>query len=386
MQSGPQATLSIDKQREHVVVPQALCPIETPEHAAGVVHDQEAAPLGRERDGAVGQQGTARQVILTGRVGSIGGERLKGAAAANEETEVTGADNEPLSVPTTAEKKMIGERVTCFDAAKGTKIWEHTYNVFHTDIVANRLGWAPLAGDAANKRVYVHSTGGFLFCFDAESGKILWERQLTEEFGRTTGYGGRVGGGPIFDLGALPDMPVAPPLPLPQLWYSVEDLLVYIELAPADGTVTQLVTSTIVNDPTIAGTVNSCSLTMLPGEGDQVRLLAPAGPEDPLAARAAELGRDAGKAAATWVFDGNTPDEAYRRVLRGIDDGDPAVLDAIEPPAIGPAAGYDQDDLARDLGIEPGDRGLPRAASAYADAFTSAFWQETERAARDHLG
>lgn len=71
------------------------------------------------------------------------------------------------------------------------------------------------------------------------------------------------GGGPSFDLGVFPDMPPPPPLPLPQLWYSVEDLLVYIELDPADGTVAQLVTSTIVNDPTIAGTVNSCSLTML---------------------------------------------------------------------------------------------------------------------------
>ena len=60
------------------------------------------------------------------------------------------------------------------------------------------------------------------------------------------------------------------------------------------------------------------------------------------------------------MFDGNTPEEAYRRVLCGIDDGDPAVLDVIEPAAIGPAAGYDQDDLARDLGIEPGDRALPR--------------------------
>lgn len=116
---------------------------------------------------------------------------------------ITSADNEPLSVPTTAEKKLIGERVTCFDAAKGTKIWEYTFNVFHTDIVANRLGWAPLAGDSANKRVYVHSTGGFLFCFDAETGKIIWQRQLTEEFGRTTGYGGRVGGGPIFDSGLV---------------------------------------------------------------------------------------------------------------------------------------------------------------------------------------
>ena len=116
---------------------------------------------------------------------------------------VTGADKEPLGVPTTAEKKMIGERVTCFDADKGTKIWEYTCNVFHTDIVASRLGWAPLAGDAANKHLFVHTTGGFLICFDSESGKILWQRQLTEEFGRTTGYGGRVGGGPIFDSGMV---------------------------------------------------------------------------------------------------------------------------------------------------------------------------------------
>jgi hypothetical protein len=83
----------------------------------------------------------------------------------------------------------------------------------------------------------------------------------------------------------------------------------------------------------------------------------------PLVSRAEELGRDAGKTAA-WVFDGNTPGEAYQRVRRGIDEGDPAVLDAIEPSAIGPGAGYDQDDLARDLGIEPGDRALPRVVSA----------------------
>jgi hypothetical protein len=102
----------------------------------------------------------------------------------------------------------------------------------------------------------------------------------------------------------------------------------------------------------------------------------------PLVAKAEELGCAAGKTAAGWVFDGNTPEEAYRRVVRGIDEGDPAVLDAIEPPAIGPGAGYDQDDLARDLGVEPGDRALPRARSAYAGAFTSAFWQEVERTAR----
>jgi hypothetical protein len=66
----------------------------------------------------------------------------------------------------------------------------------------------------------------------------------------------------------------------------------------------------------------------------------------PLVAKAEELGRAAGKTAASWAFDGNTPKEEYQRVLRGIEEGDPAVLDAAEPPAIGPAAGYDQDDLA----------------------------------------
>jgi hypothetical protein len=35
---------------------------------------------------------------------------------------------------------------------------------------------------------------------------------------------------------------------------------------------------------------------------------------------------------------------------------------------------------------DPADRALPRAVSAYIGAFTDAFWQETERTARDHVG
>lgn len=116
---------------------------------------------------------------------------------------IIGADNEPLGVPNLKEKALIGERVVCFDAKDGKKIWEHEFNVFHTDIVANRLGWAPLAGDTETKRIYAHTTGGFLTCFDAESGKVVWERSLTEEVGRVTGYGGRVGGGPTYDSGLV---------------------------------------------------------------------------------------------------------------------------------------------------------------------------------------
>lgn len=69
--------------------------------------------------------------------------------------------------------------------------------------------------------------------------------------------------GAVFDLGTPADMGIDPSLPKPQLWYSVEDLLVYIELKQTDGTVAQLVTSKIMPNPSLAGPVNSCALTML---------------------------------------------------------------------------------------------------------------------------
>ena len=55
----------------------------------------------------------------------------------------------------------------------------------------DRLGWTNLAGDPETGNVYAHGTQGLLFCFDKD-GKVLWQHSLTEEFGRVTGYGGRV--------------------------------------------------------------------------------------------------------------------------------------------------------------------------------------------------
>lgn len=78
-----------------------------------------------------------------------------------------------------------------------------------------------------------------------------------------TSAGTTTDSGPSFDLGGVPDMG-GPPQPLPQLWYSVEDLLVYIELNRSDGKAAQLVASTIKPNPSLAGPVNSCGLTMLP--------------------------------------------------------------------------------------------------------------------------
>lgn len=103
-----------------------------------------------------------------------------------------------------------------------------------------------------------------------------------------------------------------------------------------------------------------------------------------VAAEAASLGRDAGRAAASWVFDANTSEATCRAVLRGIDDGDPAILDAYPAPGLSASGGYTEASLARDLGLDD-DQLPPAAATAYLDAAAETFWHQTERIAREHL-
>jgi outer membrane protein assembly factor BamB len=99
-------------------------------------------------------------------------------------------------------KPTEGERIMAFDAATGKVLWEKRFNVFHTDIVSSRLGWTTLAADPETGTVYAHTTGGFLFALDPNTGKELWSHQLTEEYGRVTGYGGRIVS-PVFDSGLV---------------------------------------------------------------------------------------------------------------------------------------------------------------------------------------
>ncbi|QDU20011.1 PQQ-binding-like beta-propeller repeat protein [Urbifossiella limnaea] len=92
-----------------------------------------------------------------------------------------------------------GEQVVCFDEKTGAKQWAFRVNVFHTDIVSSRLGWTTLTADPATKTVYAHTTAGLVLALDPD-GKLLWQRSLTEEFGRISGYGGRIVT-PVFDSG-----------------------------------------------------------------------------------------------------------------------------------------------------------------------------------------
>jgi outer membrane protein assembly factor BamB len=89
------------------------------------------------------------------------------------------------------------ESVMAFDAETGKKVWEHKFNVFLTGIVEDRLGWTQMVGDPETGNVYAHGTQGFFFCF-SKDGKVLWQHSLTEEYGRVSGYGGRLAS-PIVD-------------------------------------------------------------------------------------------------------------------------------------------------------------------------------------------
>lgn len=102
-------------------------------------------------------------------------------------------------------------------------------------------------------------------------------------------------------------------------------------------------------------------------------------------------GRNAGKASASWCFDGNTTDATYRAFLKGYRDGDPMVLDQFSPPNLSGewadsptpqtiAGDYDLD-ASR---AEDQDR-IDMACEAWENAAQDAFWAELERVARYHV-
>jgi len=82
------------------------------------------------------------------------------------------------------------EHVACFDASNGKLIWERKFNVYHSTVPFNRVGWASLAADPETGNIYAHGVGGLFLCLDRD-GKTVWQHSLTEEFGHISGFGGR---------------------------------------------------------------------------------------------------------------------------------------------------------------------------------------------------
>lgn len=84
----------------------------------------------------------------------------------------------------------LQEVLACFDAATGKTIWEHTYNDFLSDIIYDRYAITSPSIDGETGNVYVTTSAGILVACDAD-GKQLWSRSLMEEIGRMNFPNGR---------------------------------------------------------------------------------------------------------------------------------------------------------------------------------------------------
>lgn len=82
------------------------------------------------------------------------------------------------------------EVVACFDAGTGKELWRRRLDVYHTSVPYNRVGWASVVGDPETGNLYACGVGGLLVALD-RTGKVVWQRPLTEELGFYSGFGGR---------------------------------------------------------------------------------------------------------------------------------------------------------------------------------------------------
>lgn len=71
------------------------------------------------------------------------------------------------------------ERVMCLDGATGKELWKHEYPVTYTISYPSGPRCTP---SVHNGKVYTLGAEGNLICFDVNSGKIVWQKDLVKEY------------------------------------------------------------------------------------------------------------------------------------------------------------------------------------------------------------
>ncbi len=92
-----------------------------------------------------------------------------------------------------------GEKVICLDAVTGKQLWQNAYNVFLSDVPAERVGWSNVTADPATNCVFALGACCLFQCIDADSGATVWSHSMSEEFGMLSTYGGRTNTPAVFE-------------------------------------------------------------------------------------------------------------------------------------------------------------------------------------------
>lgn len=90
---------------------------------------------------------------------------------------VSGAD---VKIANFERKEFTGtERVMCLDDATGQELWKHEYPVKYTISYPAGPRCTP---SIHNGKVYTLGAEGNLFCFDANSGKVVWQKDFNKDY------------------------------------------------------------------------------------------------------------------------------------------------------------------------------------------------------------
>lgn len=84
-----------------------------------------------------------------------------------------------------------GEKVVCLDAKTGETLWENKFNVYLSDVPAERVGWSNVVADPESGDVFALGVCGLFQCIDGDTGETKWQHSMHEEYGLLSTYGGR---------------------------------------------------------------------------------------------------------------------------------------------------------------------------------------------------
>jgi outer membrane protein assembly factor BamB len=81
------------------------------------------------------------------------------------------------------EKPKAWERVLCLDEVTGAVVWTHKYPVAYPEWALGPSQGGPRATPLVqNGRVFTLGAMGHLFCLEASSGNLIWEKDLAKEY------------------------------------------------------------------------------------------------------------------------------------------------------------------------------------------------------------
>jgi outer membrane protein assembly factor BamB len=94
-------------------------------------------------------------------------------------TDYVRADGEQANNPSARTQLRGTERVLCLRASDGQLLWKHEYDCPYYISYASGPRTTPAVSGG---KVYTLGAEGHLCCFDAETGKLLWSKQLKKEY------------------------------------------------------------------------------------------------------------------------------------------------------------------------------------------------------------